>query len=85
MSLFDLSTKKSMRESKEEIRDKAKRATVGGETVSGELEKKRRKSGYQKLLQAWRKLKKSFSHNAGNSGEKSMFYFNKTRTFLLCF
>lgn len=76
MSLFELNTKKSIRESKEEMLDKAKRATVGGEAVAGELEKKRRRSGYQKLLQAWRRLKKSFSHNGGSGGEKSMFYFN---------
>lgn len=61
-SLFDLVTRKSTSESKADILDRVKRATVGGAALPEEFNNKTcHKPGYSKLVHCWKRIKRSLS------------------------
>lgn len=69
LSLFDLRSKKK-EESEVNDSEKMKRTTLGSATVVEIDGKEKHKSRYSRLVQCWRKLKKTVKHHNNN---KSMY------------
>lgn len=70
LSLFDLRSKKK-EETEVNDAEKMKRTTLSSSAVMGELDgKEKHKSRYSKLVQCWRKLKKTMKHH---NNSKSMY------------